>query len=103
MTDFKKVFSEMAEGKRCMSQNDPRGCSGERCSVPRPNPQETQDKMKRLNDRTREKMFKRVTNKASRHFDPDHIGLTGPINSYLSCGFVTQKYRDNYDKINWNR
>lgn len=38
----------------------------------------------------------------SPHFDPAWINDGGPINIYQSCGFVTDKFREGYDEINWN-
>lgn len=37
----------------------------------------------------------------SSHFDPDWIGEGGPIELYQHCGFVTDKYREGYEQINW--
>jgi len=32
-------------------------------------------------------------------FDPKFMGEGGPVYMYQSCGFVTNKYRNEYDRI----
>ena len=39
----------------------------------------------------------------SSQFDPAWIGESGPVFMVLSCGFNTDKYRGNYDKVEWDK
>ena len=36
-------------------------------------------------------------------FAATNMGEGGPINLYQFCGFVTKKYRNHYDQINWGK
>ena len=36
-------------------------------------------------------------------FSTENIGESGPINDVLSCGHTTQKFRDHYDEIQWDK